>query len=103
MGLYAEQQSQLMAQARKAKAAAPKRLQVDPELSKGEIRGLVLLVEFADNSFQPEYDQAFFSRKMNEQGKATTIMVPRVRVATTTSPSRMASSSPPSMSWALSN
>ena len=68
MGLYAEQQSQLMAQARKAKAAAPKRLQVDPELSKGEIRGLVLLVEFADNSFQPEYDQAFFSRKMNEPG-----------------------------------
>ena len=67
-GLYAEQQSQLMAQARKAKAAAPKRLQVDPELSKGEIRGLVLLVEFADNSFQPEYDQAFFSRKMNEAG-----------------------------------
>ena len=67
-GLYAEQQQQLMAQARRAQASSPRHLRVDPELSTGQIRGLVLLVEFADNSFQSDYDQSFFSRKMNEEG-----------------------------------
>lgn len=34
----------------------------------GEVRGLVLLVEFKDNSFQPEYNQALYERQLNEEG-----------------------------------
>ena len=38
--------------------------------TKGEVRGLVLLVEFADNAFQPEYDRALYERQLNEEGYA---------------------------------
>ena len=38
--------------------------------TQGEVRGLVLLVEFADNAFQPEYDRALFERQLNEEGYA---------------------------------
>lgn len=36
--------------------------------ARGNLRGLVLLVEFADNEFQPEYDNALYRRVMNEPG-----------------------------------
>lgn len=49
-------------------ALATNRLSVDPTLTKGKIRGIVILVEFADNSFQPQYDRDLFYRKMNESG-----------------------------------
>lgn len=34
----------------------------------GSLRGLVLLVEFADNELQPDHDNALFDRVMNEPG-----------------------------------
>ena len=34
----------------------------------GEVKGLVILVEFKDNEFQPEYTQELYSRQLNEEG-----------------------------------
>ena len=34
----------------------------------GEVKGLVILVEFKDNEFQPDYTQALYQRQLNEEG-----------------------------------
>ena len=47
-----------------------RKLNVDPALTRGKIKGIVLLVEFADNSFYKDYTQEIFYRKMNEPGFA---------------------------------
>ncbi len=36
--------------------------------TKGEVKGLVILVEFKDNEFQPDYNQALYERQLNEEG-----------------------------------
>lgn len=47
-----------------------RRLSADPALTQGSIRGIVLLVEFADNSFYQDYTPDVFNRKMNQSGFA---------------------------------
>lgn len=36
--------------------------------TKGEVRGLVLMVEFKDNAFQPEYTRDLYQRQLNDEG-----------------------------------
>lgn len=36
----------------------------------GEVKGLVIMVEFKDNEFQPEYTQELYQRQLNEEGYA---------------------------------
>lgn len=51
-----------------AQRKSPKRAPLTDFPTIGEVRGLLLLVEFNDVQFQPEYNKALYERQMNEVG-----------------------------------
>ena len=56
------------AQAEARRTASRREAPLTPFPTIGEVHGLVILAEFQDVRFQPEYDLALFQRQMNESG-----------------------------------
>ena len=68
-GLFSEETFHSEYQAARQKAATPQKRLINSGFPTiGTIRGIILLVEFADNEFHSEYDEAFYLKKMNDPG-----------------------------------
>lgn len=68
-GLFNEETFRSEYEAARRKAASPQKRLINFDFPTiGTIRGIILLVEFADNGFHTEYDAAFYDKKMNAPG-----------------------------------
>lgn len=68
-GLFDEESFKSEHQAALKRAVTPQKKLINLDFPTiGTIRGLILLVEFADNEFHSEYDASFFREKMNAPG-----------------------------------
>lgn len=66
-GFFDEDAFMIQAENIRLKAAEPQKRLINSNFPTiGTIRGLILLVEFADNEFHEEYDADFYRRKMND-------------------------------------